>query len=239
MTSAKDGLIVALDVPLKRAETLIEDLSPLVWGFKIGSSLITSGTAWQAALYCAQHSKPIMWDGKWFDPARIVTMAAESMAALGVNMLTVCLASGRMSVQAAVANSRRDTLVLGVTALTSQDDQSCLEIYDALRVDTIKRLADIGYHAKVGGFVCSPQDLAILAPIYKSVGKKFVVTAVRPEGANPMGQASFGTPTQSLEGGADFMVVGDPITNPPESIGSPTEAVRRIDHEIVSYTKRS
>jgi hypothetical protein len=122
--------------------------------------------------------------------------------------------------------------VLGVTVLTSHGEESCISTFGEKPgpkvVQFAKMLAEVG----ADGIVCSPQELELLAKYPELKKLKRVVPGVRPEWAPTQDQKRPMTPGEAIKAGADFLVIGRPITQPPKEIGGPVEATQKIAEEI-------
>ena len=127
-------------------------------------------------------------------------------------MLTIHLAGGRRMVEAAVAACPPDVLLLGVTVLTSFDDSTLLETGVQSGVaEQAFRLAALGMEAGIRGFVASPHELSGLRDRF-GTDVKIVTPGVRPTWAAADDQKRFTTPLEAVQRGADYLVIGRPIT---------------------------
>jgi orotidine-5'-phosphate decarboxylase len=229
--AAKDKIIVPLDVPTREASRrLINRLGGTVGFFKVGSQLFTvTGPSIIEGIQ-ASGSK-VFLDLKFHDIPNTVRRAVESACALGVNMLTVHLSGGRAMCEAAVAGKgMTETLILGVTVLTSLNDDSIAEVGFKTPVqDQVLLLAGLASEVGITGLVASPLELAA---IRNRFGAPFVtvVPGIRPEWSETDDQRRTMTPREALSAGADYLVIGRPITAAPD----PLEAVKRIIDELES-----
>jgi len=112
------------------------------------------------------------------------------------------------------------------------DKEDTDEVFSDTPENTVLTLAEIGYKAGVRGFICSPLELPPLVARYKENGLKFVTPGVRPIWVNTDDQKRVMTPAEAIKAGADYLVIGRPITKPPIEVGSPVDAVKRIIVEI-------
>jgi orotidine-5'-phosphate decarboxylase len=124
-------------------------------------------------------------------------------------------------------------LVIGVTVLTSIDQRTLqeeLHVSGELAAYAV-HLAQLAKSAGLDGVVCSPHEVA---GIKKACGSEFltVVPGVRPEWAAAGDQKRVMTPGEAVQAGADYLVIGRPISKPPENIGTPTDAAKLIQEEI-------
>ena len=118
------------------------------------------------------------------------------------------------------------TLVFAVTVLTSLDETACKEVYVRRPLTQVKALARIAFDAGADGLVCSPEEVQQLKRLYPD--KIFVTPGVRPAGSDPDDQKRISTPRVARERGADFLVVGRPIT----AAKDPVQAVQAILAEM-------
>jgi orotidine-5'-phosphate decarboxylase len=209
-------LIVALDDPnLVAAEALARRLAGAVDAFKVGLTLF-AGHGPEALLEIGQHGR-VFCDLKFHDIPSQVGSAAEALAAQGVWMLTVHAAGGAAMVAAAAAGAARgahgrECLVAAVTVLTSLDAAELTALGQpegpGAQVDRFARRA-VG--AGATAVVCSPQEVAA---VRAAVGADAVLVCpgIRPVGADRGDQARVAAPAEAVAAGADYLVVGRPIT---------------------------
>lgn len=239
MEAAKNKIIVALDVnSLKKAESLVEILTPYVGYFKVGLELITAVGAPTVIEYIHSRGGKVFYDGKFNDIPNTVGKASKAVATLNVRMFNIHASSGLESIKAAVAN-KGDSLVLGVTILTSIDEE-CYSIFGDTPVKKVLEFAEMLLKEGADGIICSPQELKFLADCRDyNDDKKFsslikVTPGIRPIWAAVGDQKRIMTPSEAIKAGADYLVIGRPITNPPKEVGGPVEAAKMIVEEIAS-----
>ena len=226
--TARDKIIVALDVPRKEAALdLVRQLAGQISFFKIGLQLYTAEGPEIVRAVLGIGAKVVL-DLKLHDIPNTVARAVESAAELGVQMLTVHLSGGDAMIRAAVSACSGDLLLLGVTLLTSANEQTLREIGIPDKIDDhVLRLAKLGVSAGIGGLVASPREAKMLRAEFGNE-IKIVTPGVRPTWAETVDQKRVTTPRQALEAGADYLVIGRPITAHP----NPREAVAKILDEI-------
>ena len=152
----------------------------------------------------------------------------EAAGKLGRQMLTVHLSGGREMLEAAVSARADGLMLLGVTVLTSSNAETLREIgVNSSVEEQVLRLASLGKVAQINGFVASPQELKALRARLGDEAK-LVVPGVRPVWSEPGDQKRFMTPRDALQNGADYLVIGRPITSHPR----PLEAVEKILGEL-------
>src|SRR6266568_769439 len=228
MTKAADKIIVALDVGTKRqALGLVEQLQDKISFFKIGLQLYTAEGP-EIVRAVSETGAKVWLDLKLHDIPNTVARAVESASNLGVHMLTIHLSGGSEMIRAATAARTNNITILGVTVLTSANEQTLREIGVADRVaDQVLRLAKLGVEAEIDGIVASPHEIKRLRAEFGDK-IKIVVQGIRPSWAEPGDQKRFMTPRKAVEAGADYLGIGRPITAHPR----PREAVARILDEL-------
>ena len=227
MTKAGDKIIVALDVATKaQALALVEQLRDKISFFKIGLQLYTAQGPEIVRVVLATGVK-IFLDLKLHDIPDTVARAVKSASSLGVQMLTIHLSGGAEMIQAATARKGKMS-ILGVTVLTSANDQTLREtgISDTLDKQVV-RLAKLGIESGIDGIVASPHEIKSLRAEFGDK-IKIVVPGIRPSWSEPDDQKRFMTPREAIEAGADYLVIGRPIT----AHKNPREAVERILQEF-------
>lgn len=227
----KDRLIVALDVEsLAQAAALLDRLQGVVGAYKIGSQLFTAcGPA--AVELVQKRGGSVFLDLKFHDIPNTVAGAVREAARLGVFMLDVHASGGspmlRSAVEAAKQAARefnvKRPLCLAVTVLTSLDRALLQrELNVPLSVEGhVLHLAKLAKDAGLDGSVCSPQEIRA---VRNALGRDWVIVApgVRPAGSEAGDQVRVATPEAAIRAGADYLVVGRPITAAPDPKGAAT-----------------
>ena len=222
--NSSQKIIVALDVPSsEQGLALISALSGAVGFFKIGLQSYTADG--QALIRPAGN---VFLDLKLHDIPNTVAKAVEAAGALGVKMLTVHLSGGSEMIRAAVRARKNGMLLLGVTVLTSSTEETLRETGVPQKMsDQVLRLARLGVANGIDGLVASPHEVRVLRDEFGDK-IKIVTPGIRPAGSDPGDQKRFATPREAIESGADYLVIGRPITAAPD----PREAVDRIVEEL-------
>jgi orotidine-5'-phosphate decarboxylase len=228
--NARDRLIVALDFPdAARALNCARQLSGEVSFFKIGLQLYTAAGPEIVRALAATGAK-IFLDLKLHDIPNTVAKAVSAASELGVAMLTLHLSGGRQMIEAAIASCPPALRLLGVTVLTSSDETTLREtgVASGVQEQTL-RLAQLGAAAGLRGLIASPHEVVALR---KELGADttIITPGVRPAWAAADDQKRFTTPRAAIDNGADYLVIGRPVTAHPD----PKEAVRKILDEIVA-----
>jgi orotidine-5'-phosphate decarboxylase len=227
-------LIVALDVPSAAAALeMAERLRGQVGWFKVGLELFSSEGPSLVRELVGKGNR-VFLDLKLHDIPNTVRGAAREAARLGVAMFTVHAAGGRGMMTAAAEGARDGAgegpppLVLGVTVLTSLTNADLTEIgLNESSLATATRLARLAQASGLGGVVASPHEAAF---IRQSLGAGFAIVTpgIRPAAAARHDQARSATPQAAIRAGADFLVVGRPITQ----ASDPTAAAAGVADEI-------
>ncbi|HKP94102.1 MAG TPA: orotidine-5'-phosphate decarboxylase [Chthoniobacterales bacterium] len=226
--SPRDRVIVALDFPSQaKALALVAALGDSVSFYKIGLQLYTvAGPAVVQAVRAT--GAKVFLDLKLHDIPNTVAHAVSAAGELGVSLLTVHLSGGGAMLEAAVKARPAQLSLLGVTVLTSATDATLREIGVTIPMpDQVLRLAQLGQQAGIDGLITSPHEVAALR---EKLGRKIllVTPGIRPGWAAADDQKRFTTPREAIDAGADFLVVGRPIT----ASNDPRGAVERIVGEL-------
>jgi orotidine-5'-phosphate decarboxylase len=189
--------------------------------FKVGSRLFTAAGPELVRELVARGEK-VFLDLKYHDIPDVVAAAVGEAARLGVSLLDVHALGGPAMIEAAVgALPALGTRLLAVTILTSheQPDLDQVGIGGPL-AESVRRLARLAKASGVDGVVASPREASLLR---EACGPGFLIVTpgIRPAGARAGDQARAATPAAALGAGADYLVVGRPITeakDPPAAL---------------------
>ena len=228
MTKPADKIIVALDVPTKQeALNLVEQMREQISFFKVGLQLYTA-TGPEIVRELLATGAKVFLDLKFYDIPNTLARAIESAANLGVQMVTIHLSGATEMIRAAVAARANNMSILGVTVLTSATSQTLCEIGIAEKIDSqVLRLAKLGVRAGIDGLVASPFEAKLLRAQFGDK-IKIVTPGVRPSWSEAGDQKRFMTPRQAIDAGADYLVIGRPIT----AHSNPREAIAKILEEL-------
>ena len=229
-------LIVALDVPSgTEAMALVQKLDNLVRWFKVGLELyLAEGNRIVEEVRKRGHS--VFLDLKLHDIPNTVAGAVRSVSKSGAELLTVHAAGGPAmlsAAQGAAAEGASALKLLAVTVLTSMDAAQL----DATGVfsptsDQVLRLAGLAHEGGIRGLVASSHETAPLRAAYPE--STLVIPGIRPLGANTGDQKRVATPASAIADGADYLVVGRPITQ----AADPAAAAQAILDEMAAAAKR-
>ncbi|HQT47214.1 MAG: orotidine 5'-phosphate decarboxylase [Acidocella sp. 20-63-7] len=207
-------LIAAIDTPdVARAAALVGAVAPHCGLVKLGLEFFLSQGA--AGYKAAAQGNPVFLDLKLHDIPNTVAGAVRSLLPLGAQMLTIHAGGGAAMVAAAAkvaAEAAHPPKILAVTVLTSLDARALAEIGVAGgTTQQVLRLARLALENGADGLVCSAHEIAVLRDAF---GAKpiLVVPGIRPKGSAIGDQARVMTPEEAVHAGADYIVVGRPIT---------------------------
>jgi orotidine-5'-phosphate decarboxylase len=208
----RDRLIVALDLPdAAAAEKIVARLGETVSFYKIGMELIYGGDGLALAQQLIASGKRVFIDLKLHDIPNTVERATGQIARLGATFLTVH--GYPQTMRAAKAGAAGSGLkILAVTVLTSSDDADLQDAGYAYGVpDLVARRARQAREAGIEGLILSPQELGRTRSV---VGRDFllVTPGIRPAGGATGDQKRIMTPGEAIAGGADYLVIGRPVT---------------------------
>ncbi len=211
----KSKIFVALDVETKeKALEIVGDLKGLGACFKIGKQLFTS-TGPELVREIVGMGEDVFLDLKYHDIPNTVAKAGVAAAELGVKIFNVHASGGRKMMEAVRNEMDKLTnppLVLAVTILTSLGEEDIREVgLDRTIPEQIAKLAKLAKDSGMDGVVASPLEIEL---IRETCGKDFKILTpgIRPAFAAVNDQKRIATPAEALRKGADFLVIGRPIT---------------------------
>ena len=231
-TKARDRLIVALDVPgAEAAHPLIDALGDSVGVYKIGLELLFSGGITLANDLSARGAR-VFVDAKLLDIEATVERATAAIAGTGAEFLTVH-ATDRKTLDAAVKGRGDFPLkLLGVTVLTNLTAADLVQQgTDIPPAELVLHRAMLAKEAGFDGVVASGQEAAA---IRAAAGPDFVIVTpgIRPKGSASDDQARVVTPARAIAAGADYLVVGRPITAAKDPRAAALAVAAEIEHAL-------
>ena len=231
-------IIVPLDVPGEAAAIALIKTIPEVTFWKVGLELFVSSGPGIIKVLKAQN-KRVFLDLKLHDIPNTMAGAARAAGRYGVDLMTVHAAAGQMALRLAQSEAEEGAKAAGVTSpqviavtlLTSISDRT---LSDELQIQTsvadyAQQMAALSKSSGLAGVVCSPHEAAELR---QSCGDDFVLVCpgVRPTWAQKGDQQRAMTPERAMSSGADYLVIGRPITQADD----PSVAFKRICEEIAA-----
>lgn len=233
-----DRIILPLDFATRdEAVACINATHNVVSHVKLGLEAINAGYAHGLLGILRECGAKVGWDIKLKDIPETIKRASAAIAQLGVAWFNVHGSARPEGIRAAVENAG-DSQVYVVTVLTSMDDEQCRENYGQSVEDAVKQFAHWAADAGAHGLICSPRELKILGSIDRFKGMLKVTPSIRPIWAQAQDQKRTMTPGEAAAAGADYQVIGRPITRPPEEVGSTERAVELISAEIADGLTR-
>lgn len=225
--SAKEKIIIALDVPDSSAAfRLLDSLGENAHWVKVGLQLFTSEGP-DLIRRIKERGLQIFLDLKFHDIPNTAREAVRSAARLDVGMTTIHLCGGSRMIAESVA-AAGEMLVLGVSVLTSMDDEALRETgVAAAASEQVLHLARLGVAQGLRGVVASPHEITALREAF-GADLAIVTPGVRPAGADAGDQKRIMTPREAIDRGASHLVIGRPITG----VDSPKDALQKILAEI-------
>jgi orotidine-5'-phosphate decarboxylase len=227
-------VIVALDFPDATAASALADrLDPALFKLKVGKELFVRAGP-QLVEYLVGQGFAVFLDLKFHDIPNTVAQACRAAADLGVWMVNVHAGGGLRMMEAAREAVDRAPLrprLIGVTVLTSLTAEDLRQVgVDSAPEEQVLRLARLARQAGLDGVVCSAREAE---PLRRELGPEFllVTPGIRPAGSAADDQRRILTPLLAMQAGADYLVVGRPITLAED----PVEALRRINVEITTF----
>ena len=243
----KSGVLAAIDTAdLEAAGAQAARLGPSVAGIKLGLEFYMAhgapGYRRIAGIVAPQNGStggpaPIFLDLKFHDIPNTVAGAVRSVAPLEPLILNVHASGGKAMMRAArdaaaesadKLNLRRMKLI-GVTVLTSLDDVDLRRVGQSVPArDQVLRLAELARESELDGVVCSPQEIVSLR---ERLGNDFllVTPGIRPDWAAAGDQKRVMTPAEAARAGADYLVIGRPITADQDPAGAAGRIAAEID----------
>ena len=224
--SCLSPIIVALDFPnADAALALAAQLDPAQCRVKVGKELFTRcGPSIVEALQAKGFD--VFLDLKFHDIPNTTAMAVKAAAEMGVWMVNVHC-SGGLRMMAACRNeldklNGAKPLLIGVTVLTSMEREDLSGIgLDVEPKTQVLRLAGLAQQAGMDGLVCSAQEASVLKVAHPQL--QLVTPGIRPAGSAEDDQRRILTPSQALQAGSDYLVIGRPISqaaNPQQALAA-------------------
>lgn len=220
----KGPIFVALDTTdLERAKALAAKVRNHVGGLKLGLEFFSANGP-DGIRAMGGFDLPLFLDLKLHDIPNTVAKAIQALRPLEPAILTVHAAGGRAMMEDAKAAAPKGTRVIGVTVLTSLDEDDLAAT--GVAADThgqVERLTALACEAGLDGVVCSGREVAAAKAVWPE--GFFVVPGVRPANGGAGDQKRIVSPREALDAGASILVIGRPITQAPD----PDEAARAIE----------
>ncbi len=218
-------ILVALDLPsAEEAVRLARALAPHVGGFKVGLGLLLGPGPGTVATVAAL-GLPVFADAKLHDIPSQVEEAARRLGEVGARWVTCHVSGGEAMLAAAVsglgAGSGGTAGILGVSVLTSLDEASLAAAGIAVSPGRlVSKMARLAARAGCEGLVCSPHELNVVREVAPTLVR--VTPGIRPAAADD-DQRRVATPSDAVRRGADWLVIGRPITAAADPVAAAQE----------------
>jgi len=232
----KNPIICAIDTTnIDEAKALANGLNGNVGAIKLGLEFFTAHGA-KGVKEVTSSGVPFFLDLKFHDIPNTVAGAVKAATKLGAFMITIHTLGGKEMMKAAVKAAKEEAdkrgiekpIVLGVTMLTSMDESDLSDIGVSGDIKSqVQRLAELAVESGLDGCVCSAHEIEAIREV---TGNELtlVVPGIRPEGSDAGDQKRVMTPKQAIKEGADYLVIGRPITQ----ADSPFAAAKEIFESI-------
>ncbi|MFD0848403.1 orotidine-5'-phosphate decarboxylase [Sphingosinicella xenopeptidilytica] len=193
------------------ARALAVHVAGRVGGIKLGLEFFMANGREGVAAVAGEGGVPVFLDLKLHDIPNTVAGAVRSLASCPYDILTVHAGGGSAMMRAAKAAARPGAKVVGVTVLTSMDEDDLAATgVIGTTTDQVRRLAVLARGAGLDGIVCSAHEVAAMRAQWPE--GFFVVPGIRPAGSAIGDQKRVMTPRQAMDAGASILVIGRPIT---------------------------
>ena len=210
-------IIVAIDeTDFNKASSILDSLDSKKCMVKIGSIAFNS-IGPDLIFYAAEKGFDIFLDLKLHDIPNTVKKSIQGLSSLPIKMLTVHTSGGIDMMKAAMeAVSGTKIKVFGVTALTSLSDDETNEIFQRTSSEQVNAMLDLAESAGIDGIVCSPHELEL---VKKRDTLLSITPGIRLQDSND-DQKRVMTPKEAINLGADYLVIGRPITQSDDILGT-------------------
>ena len=218
-------IIVAIDeISFNKASSIIDNLDSTKCMVKIGSVAFNS-IGHKVIDYAAEKGFDIFLDLKLHDIPNTVKKSIKGLTNLPIKMITIHTSGGKdMMVAAMEAVSGSDIKVFGVTALTSLNDDDTNKIYQRNASDHVNAMLDLAESAAIDGVVCSPHELDLVS---KRESLLSITPGIRLQDLND-DQSRVMSPEEAINLGANYLVIGRPITQSGNILGTLEDIFNKI-----------
>lgn len=225
-------VFVALDTPdLARALSLAKAVGPHAGGLKVGLEFFCAQGP-EGVRQIVALGKDVFLDLKLHDIPNTVAGAVRAVSDLGVTYLTIHTSGGPAMLRAGVEAAANRVQLLGVSVLTSLDDDDLATVGQRGPSGAqVERLAMLAADCGLPGLIAAPPEIA---PLRQVLGRETIlmIPGIRPQGSDAGDQKRVMTPAAAMAAGADFLVIGRPIT----AAADPAAAAARISAELEAET---
>lgn len=218
-------IIVAIDeISFIKASEILNNLDPRKCMVKIGSVSFNS-IGQEIIYYAAEKGFDIFLDLKLHDIPNTVRKSIEGLKSFPIKMLTIHISGGKDMMKAAIdAVTGTDIKIFGVTALTSLSNADTNEIFQRTTLEQVNAMLDLAESAGIDGVVCSPHELELIS---KRESLLSITPGIRLKNSND-DQKRVMTPKEAIDLGADYLVIGRPITQSDDMLGTLEDIFNKI-----------
>ena len=218
-------IIVAIDeTNFENASEILNNLDPKKCMVKIGSVSFNS-IGQEIIYYAAEKGFDIFLDLKLHDIPNTVRKSIEGLKSLPIKMLTIHISGGKDMMEASMdAVSGIDIKIFGVTALTSLSNADTNEIFQRTTLEQVNAMLDLAEFAGIDGVVCSPHELELVS---KRESLLSITPGIRLQDSND-DQKRVMTPKEAIDLGANYLVIGRPITQSDDIPGTLEDIFNKI-----------
>lgn len=234
-----ERIMVALDVDeLDEAKAIVEELEGIGVTFKVGNQLGTYEGWRRVVEYIHSTGAKIFCDTKFKDIPETVKKSSRAITRHQPDFFNIMADNSEEALRASVAGVDSvgggvKPTILGVTVLTTINNEECRSIYGDNVAAKVQQFAAAAAFTGLDGVVCSAEEASLLRSNPETAGLLLVTPGIRPAWAASNDQKRIVTPADAVRSGADYLVIGRPITQPPAEIGGPRQAVEKIISELM------
>ena len=227
----KNPIYCAIDTSsIDEAEKIINEIAPHIGGIKLGLEFFTSCGV-KGIEKISKYELPLFLDFKLYDIPNTVKKSLQNILSYNPTFTTLHVSGGSRMLKECVDLKKElnsNTNLIGVTMLTSFDDNSINEIGMSGTVNkNVDNLSALAFDCGMDGIVCSPMEIRKVKETFGSK-LKVIVPGIRNQTDNNYDQKRTLSAKKAIEFGADVIVVGRPIT----SADSPGKAAEIFNQSI-------
>lgn len=240
-TNQAERIIVAIDFDdFVTAKPIIDELEGTGVMVKFGNQIGTYEGWSKLVRYAHSKGLKVFCDTKFKDIPHTVEKSCRAISRFSPEIFNVMADNTTAALKGAVAGAdsavadfgAEKPLVIGVTVLTSISEGESGDIYGGGAAEKVLQFAQASAENGLDGLVCSAQEAGMLRDNPKTANLILITPGIRPEWASKGDQSRVMTPAQAVQSGADYLVIGRPITQPPESVGNSKDALELIIKEL-------
>lgn len=236
-----EKIMVALDFDeLDQAKNVVDEIGGYGVTFKVGNQLGTY-EGWSKVIDFIHNSgAKIFCDTKFKDIPETVKKSSRAITRHSPDFFNIMADNSRSALGASIEGVDwaveefgliRPT-ILGVTVLTTIDEEACMSIYGGSTEEKVQQFSESAALAGLDGVVCSAREAGMLRLAHSTKELVLVTPGIRPKWAATDDQKRITTPADALTAGVDYLVIGRPITKPPKRIGTAKKAIELIIEEM-------